>query len=286
MLCASSRLVRDFQKNRTRLPGENGSQGIPSQGNTTNLQIAVPLVTLWALVGVIGWNYLLPEPYIRIVPEPTAMAAGEIATFTIETDIPSVGVRASRSWAVEKEGAEDCVRYPASSRHRDGTTVTVKACSTGIGVISLGGGRTQREYIVGSLPAGDEVAYFAISDSDRTPSVWAPGSFVAGETRVRVEALDWHSGRLMLSTGRAPPSALNNYVAYVLGDGGRLLRRLDFAEATRFDGQNSPEHVRLTFSRYVYVYQWEPCEKPAEPFTGISFVEKVRAEAADDTPRC
>lgn len=286
MVCLSLDIFKTFRANRKQALTEGGYPEKPGRRTTSNARIAVPLIALWALVGVIGWNYLLLQPYVRLTPEPTAMAAGEIATFTIETDIPSVGVRASRSWAVEKEGAEDCVRYPASSRHRDGTTVIVKACSTGIGVISLGGGKTQREYKAGSLPAGDEVAYFQISDSDRIPSVWDPGSFVAGETGVRVRGLDWRSGRFMLNTSHASALSLDNYVAYVYADGGRLLRRFDFADAARFDRRDAPEHVRITFSSYRYVYQWGSCEKPAEEFTGISFVEKTHAAVSDDTPRC
>ena len=180
----------------------------------------------------------------------------------------------------------DCIRHLTSAALRDGMSFNVKACNTGVGEISLGGGRIQRDYMAGSPPGGDEIAYFQISDSDRIPSVWNPGSFVADATSVWVKALDWRSGKLLLNIDHSPAFSLNDYIAYVHGDGDRLLRRLDFSEATRFDRQDAAEHVRITFSNYVYVYQWDQCEKPMEDFTGISFVEKAYAGVTDDTPRC
>lgn len=286
LVCLSWDIFKTYRDKRKKALTEGDYPAKPGQGTKSNAWIGISLVALWGLVGVIGWNYLLSQPYIQLIPEPTALVAGETATFTVETDIPAVFARASRSWTVEEEGMGDCVRHQTRAALRDGGSFTVKACSTGIGVLLLGGGKMQREYGAGSLPGGDEVAYFQISDSDRIPSVWDLGSFVAGEARVRVRGLDWRSGRFMLSTSHASALSLNNYGAYVYADGGRLLRRFDFADAARFDRRDAPEHVRTTFAGFAYVYEWEPCEKPEGGFNGISFVEKAHAGVTDDTPRC
>ncbi len=147
------------------------------------------------------------------------------------------------------------------------------------------GGKAERKYEAGSLPGGGEVAYFQKSDTNGI-FAWDPLSFVAGETTVRVTGLDWRSGRFMLSTRHTSASSLNNYVVYVYADGGKLLRRFDFADAAQFDRRDAPEHVRTTFAGFAYVYEWEPCEKPEGGFNGISFVEKADAGVTDDTPRC
>ena len=293
------RVFEIYREEERRLFIEEGYLKTSRQHVISGTRIAVPCITLWILVCMIGWNYLLPQPYFRLSPEPTVLSAGETATFEIETDYFLVSVRASRAYRV----GERCEKYSEDDAFYNGDRFTVRACNDGIGQINaysgvyVSGRKLIREYQLGSLPEGNEVAYSRIdfSDYDGPAKYYGGGSFFLNEIEGYYQALNWHSGRILLALGfrslEMAPS-LDRYFVDILSLHGKRLARLDLRNAHKIESVAAPlyisEHLELSTLMNSIIFSWEPCEKPWGEIgsMGISFVEKSDPTVTYDTPIC
>lgn len=294
----SWRIFEIHREKERQLFIEEGYLKTSRQRIITGTRMTVSFITLWILVGMIGWNYLLSQPYLQLSPEPTALAAGETATFTIETDYSLLSVRASRAYRVE----ERCEKYRDDDALYDGDSFTVKACNDGIGQIRVysgvySGKKLLHEYQLGSLSEGSEVAYSRISfgHDDGPAEYYGPGRFDLDEFGGSYQAFSWHSGQILLAIGfrdleMAAP--LDGYFVDILDLYGKQIVRLDFRNARKIEAEDAPsymqEHLSLDTLMNSIIFIWSPCAKPwgEAGSLGISFVEKSDSTATYDTSAC
>lgn len=275
------------------------------------MRVNVLLVVAWAILGVLTWNYLIAQPYVRLVPEPSEpIPAGETATFRVEAD-PGMGIRVQRAYRPAGQCGTDDVYISAD----DGDLITVEACSPGVGLIRISGFGGSKEYQLGTPVDGAEAAHHhSFSYVERNLMVpyttfhntvndeWR---FDLEETGLRLVAMDWIPGQedpssegaviIVRTWNNRPLPSLDDYYMDIFRRDGSRLVRLDFENSRRIDPPAVPPHMRRLYEdRRVYldrsvILHWSPCAKPQDWGGGVasaSIVEKSPTYDSSSAPGC
>lgn len=274
------------------------------------MRVNILLAVSWIVVGAIFWNYVIQQPYVRLVPEPSEpIPAGETATFRVEAD-PGMGIRVQRAYRPAGQCGTDDVYISAD----DGDLITVEACSAGVGVIRISGFGGSKEYRLGTPIDGLEVAHHdRFSYKERNlivplttihNTVNYEWSFNLEGTGLTLKAMDWLSEPEGSSAGGAiiivqvwnnrPLPPLDSYLMDIFRKDGSQLVRLDFENVRRIDASAVPPYIRRLYeNNRIYldrsvILHWSPCAKPQGWNGGItaSIVEKSPTYTPGVAPAC